>query len=357
MDEPRAIQRESSGSLVTRRWCWTVVVLAAVSAVVAPLPPGVVERYYSRGVYPPWQRAITSASNLVPFALFDVLWVGGVAVLAVAAFRQINRLGWRRGLVRLAIRAGLAACVLYLAFLACWGLNYRRPPIVERVAYDSTRVTSAAAAALGRRTVVELNALYPQAHGAPPPSLTDLARAFSEGRGALGDDFAIVPGRPKQTLLGAYFHQTWISGMTDPFFLETLVAPDLLDVEKPFVVEHEWAHLAGYADESEANFVAWIACMHGPPAAQYSAWLMMFGYLDLAARSVEPALDIGPRTDLFSIARRYARTNPVLRAAARRSYDAYLKANRVEAGVVSYDLVVRLVLGTEFDPRWDPKLR
>ena len=46
--------------------------------------------------------------------------------------------------------------------------------------------------------------------------------------------------------------------MTDPFLLETLLAPDLLDVERPFVIAHEWAHLAGYADESEANFVAWL---------------------------------------------------------------------------------------------------
>ena len=65
-----------------------------------------------------------------------------------------------------------------------------------------------------------------------------------------------MTGRPKPTLLGGYFHKASIAGMTDPFFLETLLAPDLLDVERPFVIAHEWAHLAGYADESEANFVA-----------------------------------------------------------------------------------------------------
>ena len=54
--------------------------------------------------------------------------------------------------------------------------------------------------------------------------------------------------------------------MTDPFFLETLLAPDLLDVERPFVIAHEWGHLAGYADESEANFIAWLACRRGSRA-------------------------------------------------------------------------------------------
>ena len=36
--------------------------------------------------------------------------------------------------------------------------------------------------------------------------------------------------------------------------------------ERPFVIAHEWAHLAGYADESEANFVAWLTCRRADPA-------------------------------------------------------------------------------------------
>ena len=60
--------------------------------------------------------------------------------------------------------------------------------------------------------------------------------------------------------------------MTVPVFLEIILNPDLLPVEQPSVLAHEWAHLGGYADESEANFIAWIACVRsGDPAAQYSA--------------------------------------------------------------------------------------
>ena len=31
--------------------------------------------------------------------------------------------------------------------------------------------------------------------------------------------------------------------------------------------------IAGYADESEANFISWLACVRASPAAQYSGWL------------------------------------------------------------------------------------
>ena len=166
-----------------------------------------------------------------------------------------------------------------------------------------------------------------------------------------------MPGRPKPTLLGGYFHETAVAGMTDPFLLETLIAPDLLDVERPFVVAHEWAHLAGYADESEANFVAWLTCRRGDAAAQYSAALALIGYVSPRRTGLSSALELGPKIDLFAISYRYSRTNQTLRFAARKGYDQFLKANRVERGVESYDAVVQLILGTVLDPAGDPRFR
>ncbi len=144
--------------------------------------------------------------------------------------------------------------------------------------------------------------------------------------------------------------------MTDPFLLETMLAPDLLDVERPFVIAHEWAHLAGYADESEANFVAYLTCRRGDAAARYSAALVMIGYARPAG-DLRKALALGPRIDLFTISQRYARTSATLRFAAREGYDKYLKANRVEKGIESYDAVIQLILGSEFDASGNPRLR
>ena len=131
---------------------------------------------------------------------------------------------------------------------------------------------------------------------------------------------------------------------------------DLLDVERPFVIAHEWAHLAGYADESEANFVAWLTCRRGDERARYSAALALIGYAGPRA-ALKDALDPGPRIDIFAIGYRYARTNQTLRFAARQGYDKYLKANRVERGVESYDAVVQLILGTGMDPGGNPIFR
>jgi hypothetical protein len=55
------------------------------------------------------------------------------------------------------------------------------------------------------------------------------------------------------------------------------VASDVLPVERPMVVAHEWSHLAGFADESEANFLGWLACVGGSDEAAYSGWLFLYG--------------------------------------------------------------------------------
>src|ERR1044071_2485837 len=106
------------------------LVAVAFAAFIIPLPAVAVERVYSGLIYPPVQRTLTSLSNLVPVALFDVLIVGFPAVWGVLAVRDI--VGSRRRLQaagRWGLRTLAAAALLYLAFLMIWGLNYRRLPL------------------------------------------------------------------------------------------------------------------------------------------------------------------------------------------------------------------------------------
>lgn len=340
---------------MNRRLAWAAVFALALIGALAPIPAWMVERWYSQGLYPFLQRILTTATNAVPFALFDVLWVAAAAACAAAAYRRIRTDGWRTGTLRLAVMALRAAAATYVIFLATWGLNYRRVALIDKVAFDPQQVTHAAAERLGDANAATLNALYARAHEAPE-SLPALAAGFEDAVRALGAAHPVVPGRPKPTLLGGYFHETAVAGMTDPFLLETLIAPDLLDVERPFVIAHEWAHLAGYADESEANFVAWLTCRRGDAAARYSAALALIGYAE-PRKVLRDALDLGPKTDIFAMSYRYSRTNRTLRLAARQGYDKYLKANRVERGVESYDAVVQLILGTGLDQNGNPRFR
>ena len=350
-------------------WRVLIVMLAAAAALV-PTPPDRIERLYSTGAYPFLQRAATSFSNAVPFALFDALLIVVTVLWVAFAVREfVPKAGRRGGRLAAALRVGgrsaVWAAALYLVFLATWGLNYRRTPFEAKLQIDSGAVTADAALQLAMTSVEELNGLYSTAHSMGFPSAADvdpvLAGALAAADRQLGGTGSVAVGRPKATILDWYFRRTATDGMTDPYFLETLISSTLLPFERPFVLAHEWSHLAGVADEGDANFLAWLACVHASKPAQYSGWLFLFAEvlssLDAGARvKVAASLGDGPRSDLIAIRTRFEQQiSPQLAAISRRLYDRYLKANRVESGVRSYGHVVQLVLGARFDPGWVPR--
>jgi hypothetical protein len=327
----------------------------------------IVERIYSLHLYPTIQMVLTKASNLTSFAWLDVALLVLPAVLIVSTILDIRRRGWLRGLMRGLIRTCAAAFAVLVVFVAVWGLNYQRIPMTERLQYDPAAVTADAIRRIAETAVAESNRLHDEAHAAEsaggdaidPALAAGFARALADLRLPSG----IVVGRPKTTMLDWYFRRAGVAGMTDPIFLETLIATDLLPFERPFVVAHEWSHLAGIADEGDASFVGWLACIHSSAADRYSGWLFLYGELAGSLRREDRAalaakLDPGPSEDLRAIRERNTRhVNPRVSAAGWRVYDSYLKANRVQAGAASYAEVVRLVAGASFTGEWRPRLR
>jgi Protein of unknown function (DUF3810) len=344
-------------------------VVAAGIAAAVPIPSALVEAWFSTGIYPRIQRVVTPVSNLMPIAWLDVLSLAAAAWLAWAWWRALRRDGTPR-LPRVAQTAAgtlfVAACC-YLVFLALWGFNYRRVSMSARLALETDQPVTADVATLGRDVATRLNGLYAPAHNSGFRETTwrnaRLRAAFDEVQAHLVDGPPAVPGRLKHTLFGPFFRWTGVDGMINPFGLEVLANPDLLAFEQPFVAAHEWAHLAGYADESEANFVGWLTCVRADTASQYSGWLYLYWQVAGELPAVERAamaktLTAGPRDDLAAIAARLRRGDlPALRRASWMVYDSYLKANRVEAGVRSYGEVVTLILRARFEDGWRPLRR
>ncbi|HEX2455424.1 MAG TPA: DUF3810 family protein [Vicinamibacterales bacterium] len=336
------------------------IVIVAVAAAILPLSSRFIERWYSNGFYLIVQTHLTPVTNLIPVALLDL----AVTVLILGFVRRAVRSRGGRPLALMRDAAGrltVFAALLYLVFLIIWGLNYRRQPLVQKLEFDSSRVTRNSAVALAEEAVSRVNGLHAAAHAQSGEGVS-LQQAFADAQRALGQRRVAAVGVPKRSLLAWYFRWAAIDGMTDPFFLEIIINPDALPIERPFVVAHEWAHLAGYADESEANFVAWLTCVRGDEQARYSGWLVLHQHVLGALphddrRALVARLEPGPRADLSAIDARYRRAAPVVRQAARDVYDSYLKANRVPEGIASYDAVVRLVLGTTFDNGWAPRVR
>ena len=342
---------------------WLVLSIIAVLCLAVPLPEATVETLYSRDMYPWLQTGFTSVSNLVPFAVLDVLVAIGIVLLVVRLFRTVFVVR-ERGIFNAVwdlLRRGLrAVAILTILFLWAWGFNYRRPNLEYTLAGTGTAPKSELVSLEEAFTASNTLAarLRPASSQQMDQSLDALARElhtpFNTALAAVGRPPLSVAGRPKHSvLLTPFFTKAGVDGMLNPLALESILNRELLPFEQPFTLAHEWAHLAGQADEAEASAVGWLACMNGNPRMAYSASLYLMSETQAAmASSVRRTMlaKIHPdvRTDLAEIAERLKKEDPRVQRAAFRVYDEYLKANRVEDGKASYGRALRLILTKRF---------
>lgn len=335
----------------------------------APWPAPFIEQAYSRSAYPAWQQVGTSLSNLTGWALLDPLIVLAALGLGWQIARPLRRAasGARsRTAASASLTVVTALAGLALLFLGSWGLNYRRQPLIRQLDHEPARIDVASVRSLADTAVRALNTLHPRAHASGwadgEQLVAEMRPAFTATLGRLGLPAGVVAGRPKRTVLGAYFEAAGVAGFTNPLALDVIVTPAALPMERPALLLHEWGHLAGLAHEAEAGFFGWAAGMAGTDQMRYSAWLDLLPRLAAAlprpdAREVMRGLDEGPRADYRAIDERLRRINPTVQRAAWSGYERFLEANRVTSGLRSYDEVVGIVAGTAFDEGWVPRLR
>jgi hypothetical protein len=339
----------------------TQLTLLTISAVVALYPPGdvTVERYYSRWLYPILQANLTSLSNRAPIALFD-LAIGVFILIAIGIWVWSIRLARRKQALR-SLRRGLVAtltllAIVYLWFLAAWGLNYARPPLESTLNYDLARITPEAVRALAEYSIDRANQTHEAGHAVGFPAIHDspqiLIDALHQVEKDLGRPRPTIIAAPKWSIFTPFYRASGVSGQLGPFFLETLVNPDLTGPERPAVLAHEWAHLSGYAPESDASFVGLLAALRAGPAAEYSAWLDLVSesvnqLQPVTQRIVLEKLAKGPRDDQAAIRERLKKLVRPVEQVAWSSYDRMLKSQGVEEGVKSYSRVIELLIGTD----------
>jgi len=320
--------------------------LAAFSFVLSLFPlisPAVVEARFSRTVFPIISSFMRFWADSVPIAWLDLLLLALVPFALWCMWRR--RWKW----------IGVAVAVLYLVFFWTWGINYHRQPLADKLSLDANAASRDAIDEFARRAARELNALYPQL----PPNSFDESAIHQESAKRVarvvdvldGTNWA-APSRIKVSILAnAWFRVAGIDGVFNPIVHEPIINSQLLDIERPFIISHELAHVRGYPDEGDANFVAILATILSEhPQHRYSGWLHLWFYL--RNRELDALLDPGPRQDVQRILDRLRREQIEWISNVQSAVlDLFLKANSVQEGVRSYSRVVLLAAGTQ--DTWD----
>ena len=352
-----------------------VVLLAAVCGLplLAGLYPRLVERYYSRSLYPHVERWVGWAASLSRFSLAEVLLVALVASSAgwlAWSARQfyLRRRSGRRlllsSLTTLMWLAGLAAALFMLLF----GLNYQRQPLVESLQLEQRDPSPPEMEVIGRSIVEGINRSYTESGVSSeaergsllpltPSELYAVLEAAYEsepllrevsGGGGLGGRAA-----PKPVFFSGLMSRFGISGIYSPFTGEPNYNAIQPDCSLPFAVAHEMAHQRGFARESEANFVAFLVCIRAShPYVRYSGYLsalrvlgVLFRLAPERYREMVRMLGEGPRADLKARAAFWGRYLGRLSSVSNQLNHVYLKVNGIKSGVRNYNEDVSLIIG------------
>ncbi len=340
----------------------------------ASLAPAVVERVFSRGLYPLFAVGLHGSTGWIPLSLAEILLASFAAaglVLAGRAGLQWIRKRRRPGNVLLrGVALGLAALGTFLALNALlWGVNYGRLPLYEQAAFDNAPPSAkelrslcealAAETRSVRREIREDEEGVMRLEGSPRDALGRARPGFERA----GDDLAWLDAdavaRPKGVLLSFLLTRLGVAGFFFPITGEPNVNLDLPASALPFTACHEMAHALGYASEDEANFVAYAACRAHPDAdfryaGALTALVYALGALRRADRRACEALlsdlDAGVKRDLRARRRFWNRHASAVSRASAGVNDLYLRSQGQAEGIASYGKMVDLLIAERRAP-------
>ena len=339
----------------------------------AALVPGAVEVAYADGVGTLGIRLLSRLTGWVPFTAAELVMMGALLWVVLAAAQEARRvrrrrLGRRWGVLSWLLRLAQVAGVAIFLFYGLWGLNYARPPLESRLGWaEVVDVPASELEALAVEAVTATNRAYRELHGTEdlgrptpgPPSPRVLESSLRAGWMEAARELNLAPalaaryGPPKEPLFSGALNRVGIFGFFFPFTGEPIVNADLPGVAVPATAAHEQAHQRGIAPEDEASFMAAMATIRSPdPFLRYSGWafaqrrlVSSLGAVDReAARRVAETLLPGVRRDQQELRRFSLSLQGPVNEVADRVNDAYLRSNRVEGGIRSYGLVTRLLV-------------
>lgn len=359
-------------SLSGRLWVKTgVLCIIAVVISLFSLFPAIVEKWYSTGIYPGLASFLRAVSCRVPFSIGDILYGWLLVWLLVHTVKtgiriyrkQFSRERW----VHYGFRIVNTVLCIYIVFKLVWGLNYDRLGIayqlqIKREAYTQEEVTR-----LTEQLIDTLNTCRRQIGDSllPQPALDSIYREAFRSYQAVSSGKTYLQYRHrsvKASLYSAIGDYMGFTGYYNPFSGEAQLRTDVPRVLMPYIACHEMAHQLGYASESEANFVGYLAASASANVYfRYSVYLDLFSYaqgeeirlygkekdfkvFEELIRKNRASLDTLVKRDRKEVRDFFTKRRNRISPAVTSLYDQYLKLNKQQEGINSYQEVVGWLL-------------
>ncbi len=343
---------------------WVTIIgfsLIIVLIKVLSLNPHLVEKYYSTGIYPYIAQTFRVLFGWLPFSFGDLLYTAAALYAVIKLYKlliiirrkKINFLLFRRFVFKVAFLLAL----IYVCFNVFWGLNYNRLGIAHQLNLSPDEHTQTDLRMITAILVQKVNESRRRLDTVVVyPLWKEMFTRAQAAYEVTSKEFPFLEYKArsvKRSMYGRGGNYFGFLGYYNPFTGESqlnLTQPRFLI---PFVTCHEIGHQLGYASESEANFVGYLAAVHSTdPLFQYSVYFDLYRYANrelfvrdsIAAKNNSRLLDTLVKKDFAELRNFYKKYQNPFEPVVHSFYDKYLKANQQDKGIESYNYVIGLLI-------------
>ncbi len=341
-----------------------LAILPQIAKRVAISNPDLVEKYFSRGIYPVTSRIQSAIANLVPFSLYEIVIVCLGLFAVYRLFRLIQSFfqrSFRNEVIRFSTQILFIVSLGLFLFQFAWSLNNYRIPIKDQLGLNVQQATISELTDTYKALVAGANATRSRLSAmqtSDPQKVRNVLNTAWEGYPPLAGKYSLFhANRVRVKGLHLFSWVQTISGYSGVYNFFTgepniNIQPPLVSL--PHTACHEIAHQMGITLEDEANYAGFLACMNHPDDLfRYSGYLNALTYVGNALydQSPETYMDLSAmlsdeiRADQ-QVIREFWDQHQKKAASeiADKMNESYLKSNNQPEGMKSYGKFVDLLI-------------
>ncbi|MEY4868800.1 MAG: hypothetical protein RIT36_1699 [Bacteroidota bacterium] len=241
-----------------------------------------VEQWYAQGVYPYISGLLQVSLGWIPFSVGDLLYCGAIVWTGYKLWQFASTIwvqgfkNWWKGYGQLfgyLLKPITLLAWVWIIFHVLWGFNYYRKSIPDQFGFVADRPSSRELLQFTQYLLDETNRYAIELKTSP------------QKNAAHGNCSSLDSQFPKASIFGVIGNYMGYGGYYNPFTGEAQMNNHMPAFMLPFIAVHEKAHQLGYAKESEANFMGYLAALQSKDSClKYSANLEMFIYANNALR-------------------------------------------------------------------------
>ena len=321
--------------------------------------PEFVERFYSNGLYVPIAKSLRIMLGKIPFSVGDVLYSALIFFILKCFWktRRTWKLQWKDRMLDILSFFS----VFYFIFHLLWAVNYYRMPLFDKLHIERD-YTNEDLLMFTKKLIAKTNEIHSKIVKSDsdevvfPYSQRQVFMMNLNGYHNLAKQypfFAYKNKSIKKSLISLPLTYMGFAGYLNPFTNEAQVNDMIPMYNFPTTTTHEMAHQLGYASESEANFIGYLASIENENLYfQYSGYSFALRYClhnwkirdQKVLRKLLPTIHPGILKNYDEAEIFWNQYETFIETGFKVFYDNFLKFNSQKDGLESYSKFVNLLV-------------